>query len=81
MALFAGVVATSLFLYARGRAQTAGEIAAVDAARATEMLFAWLGGVLLLHSAQPDAFAWPGMVMVAAGLWLFARQRTAPAGD
>lgn len=39
VALFAGVIATTIFLAARTQAQTGGQVAAVDATQATEVIF------------------------------------------
>ncbi len=44
VALFSGVFATSIFLFVRGLASNAGELAAVDATQSSEVVFALLGG-------------------------------------
>ncbi|GHG03898.1 membrane protein [Deinococcus piscis] len=71
VALLSGVIATGLFLQARGDAKTPGEVAAVDATQASEVLFALLGGVLLLGTPLPGALAWAGLVVMLLGLALF----------
>lgn len=78
VALFSGVIATGIFLYARSLASTPDEIAGVDASQASEMLFALLGGVLFLGSAPPSAVSWLGIALVVLGLWLFAQHRSIP---
>ncbi|WP_261664647.1 multidrug resistance efflux transporter family protein [Deinococcus sp. Marseille-Q6407] len=73
VALLSGVIATGLFLYARDEARTPGEIATVDATQASEVIFALLGGVLLLGSPLPGPLAWAGLVTILVGLVLFTR--------
>lgn len=71
VALLSGVIATGLFLYARNRAKTAGELAAVDATQASEVVFAMLGEILFLQAPLPNAVALAGIGLVFAGLGLF----------
>jgi drug/metabolite transporter (DMT)-like permease len=71
VALSSGVVATSLFLFARNAAKTASELAAVDATQSSEVVFAVMGEVALLGAALPPVSAVTGIVMVFAGLTLF----------
>jgi drug/metabolite transporter (DMT)-like permease len=83
VAVFSGVVATSLFLAARNRSRRASELAAVDATQSSEVIFAMAGEVLLLGAPLPDAAAVAGMAMVFGGLGLFIRYQepTAAAGE
>ncbi len=71
VALLSGVIATSLFVYARHQARTAYELAAVDATQAGEVLFALVGEVLLLGGALPDLFAVVGIALTILGLVLY----------
>ena len=73
VALFSGVMATSLFLFARNKAKTASELAAVDATQSSEVIFAVIGEMILLDAAWPNAFAMAGIVLVFAGLMLYLR--------
>lgn len=73
VAIFSGIVATSLFLYARNRSKRASELAAVDATQSSEVIFAMLGEVLFLQAPLPNALAMGGMVLVFSGLALFIR--------
>jgi drug/metabolite transporter (DMT)-like permease len=73
VALFSGVFATSLFLFARSRATRASELAAVDATQSSEVIFAILGEIIFLNSPLPNAIAWAGIVLVFTGLILFIR--------
>jgi len=81
VALSSGVVATSLFLYARNKAAKASELAAVDATQSSEVVFAVIGEVLFLGAPLPNAFAFCGMFLVFTGLVLFIRfqERQVPA--
>ena len=71
VALLSGIVATTLFLMARSRAQTSSELAAVDATQASEVVFALLAEILLLGMPLPNLQAWVGMGLVFLGLGLF----------
>ena len=71
VALLSGVIATSLFVYARHLARNAYELAAVDATQAGEVLFALVGEVLLLGGAVPDPFALIGIGLTMLGLVLY----------
>jgi len=73
VAVFSGVVATSLFLKARHHASTPYELVAVDSTQSTEVLFALLGEVIFLHGSYPGATASAGIVAVVVGLTLYIR--------
>jgi drug/metabolite transporter (DMT)-like permease len=73
VALFSGVLATSLFLHARKGARTAGELAAVDATQSSEVVFAVAGEILFLGAPVPSGTALAGVLVVFAGLGLFLR--------
>lgn len=71
VALFSGVIATGFFLAARNRARTAGELAAVDATQASEVVFALIGEIIFLQAPLPSRTAVVGIVLVFVGLGLF----------
>jgi drug/metabolite transporter (DMT)-like permease len=73
VALFSGVCATSLFLYARNQAKKASQLAAVDATQSSEVIFALLGEVSILKAPLPNIPALVGIVVVFVGLALFVR--------
>ena len=73
VALLAGVGATSIFLFARERAQTSSEVAGVDSTQASEVVFALIGGILLLGNAIPSAMGLSGIGLIILGLILFAK--------
>lgn len=73
VALFSGIAATSLFLYARSLARRASELAAVDATQSSEVIFAMIGEVLILGASWPTGLAVAGVVVVFTGLTLFIR--------
>ncbi len=73
VALFSGLAATSLFLYARSLAKRASELAAVDATQSSEVVFAMIGEVLILGAPWPTIAALTGVVVVFSGLALFIR--------
>lgn len=73
VALLAGVAATSIFLYARERAQSSSELAGVDSTQASEVIFALIGGILLLDSALPSLMGLFGIGFIMLGIILFAK--------
>ncbi len=73
VALFSGVIATTLFLNARHMAQNAGQLAAVDATQACEVIFALLGEIVFLGAPLPKTAALTGILITIAGLIAYAR--------
>lgn len=73
VALLAGVGATSIFLYARERAVTSSEVAGVDSTQASEVIFALIGGILLLGNTLPSTMGLLGIGLIMLGLVLFAK--------
>ncbi len=73
VALLAGVAATSIFFYAREQAVTSSEVAVVDSTQASEVIFALIGGILLLDNAIPSAMGLVGIGLIILGLILFAK--------
>ena len=73
VALLSGVIATSLFLYAREHAHSSKEVASVDATQASEVIFALIGGILLLGTPLPSMVGVIGIILIILGLVLFAR--------
>lgn len=73
VALFSGVCATSIFLYARNLATTSNELAGVDATQASEVIFALIGGMMLLGGDLPSPVALVGLFMIVIGLMLFVK--------
>ena len=73
VALLAGVAATTIFLYARGQAVTSSEVAGVDATQASEVIFALIGGILLLGNSVPSAMGLLGIGLIIIGLIFFAK--------
>lgn len=71
VALFSGVIATSLFLAARHRAKTAYQLAAVDATQSAEVIFSVAGEALLLGGALPGTLGWAGIALTVVGLVLY----------
>lgn len=79
VAVFSGVIATSLFLHARHHASTSYELAAVDATQSTEVIFSLLGEIVFLHGALPGPAGTMGLTLVIGGLVLYVRAQTAGA--
>ena len=68
VALLSGVVATTLFLYARHLSKHPYEIAAVDATQSMEVVFSLIGEILLLNGAIPGALGIAGIALTVIGL-------------
>ena len=73
VALFSGVIATSLFLSARNSADSASKLAAVDATQSSEVIFALAGEALFLQASLPNMIGLFGMLIACAGLVAFVR--------
>ncbi len=71
VALFSGVIATSLFLSARNKADNASKLAAVDATQSSEVIFALAGEVLFLQASLPNMMGVFGMLVACVGLIAF----------
>jgi len=71
VALFAGVIATSLFLRARSQAKNAYELAATDATQSLEVVFSLLGETLLLAGPWPGVWGAVGIALAVTGLVLY----------
>ncbi len=69
VALFSGVIATSLFFYATTLVRTEPiRLAAVEATQSFEILFTVLGELLFLHTLFPTGLALVGMLLVMLGM-------------
>ncbi len=73
VALFSGVIATSLFLYARHAAQSAAQLTAADCTQSMEVVFSLAGEAWLLNGALPGTMGWIGIVTTMIGLALYLR--------
>ena len=71
VAILSGVIATSLFVYARHQARNAYELAAVDATQSAEVIFALIGEVMLLGAVLPGPIGWVGVALTMLGLVLY----------
>lgn len=73
VALTAGVLGTSTFLRARSLAQNSQQLAVVDATQGSEIIFALMGGMLLLGTPIPSILSCVGIALVIIGLILFGK--------
>ncbi|WP_031480273.1 DMT family transporter [Maridesulfovibrio frigidus] len=73
VAVFSGIVATSLFLYIRHKARSAAELAAADCTQSMEVVFSLLGEVALLGGILPGLLGWAGIALTMLGLVLYIR--------
>jgi len=73
VAFFSGLVATTLFLFARNSASNSSELAGVDATQSSEVVFALLGGMIFLRTPLPGPMPIVGIVLIMVGLLLFVR--------
>jgi drug/metabolite transporter (DMT)-like permease len=77
IALFAGCLATTLFLHARNLSGDPYRIAAVDATQAGEVAFALLGEMMVIGTPALGLLSWTGLAAVLAGLLGFTLWRPA----
>jgi len=68
VALFSGVIATTLFLYARHLCQQPYEIAAVDATQSMEVVFSLIGEIAFLGGVLPGPLGLAGIGLTLLGL-------------
>jgi drug/metabolite transporter (DMT)-like permease len=73
VALFSGIIATSLFLYTRQLARDPYELSAVDATQASEVIFALTAEILFLHAEMPNLYGIIGIIITILGLCLYLR--------
>lgn len=76
VAIFSGIIATSLFLHARHLAADAYQISAIDATQSSEVLFSLLGEIIILQGLFPGPKGWLGMTLTIIGLALYIRAQT-----
>lgn len=73
IALLSGVIATSLFLYARAKANTPEKLVAVDASQSGEVFFALLGEMIFLNLAFPNFVGVVGIIITIIGLFILVK--------
>ncbi len=76
VALFSGVIATTIFLQARNLATNSYEIAAVDSTQSTEVIFSLLGELIFLHGGTPGLLGVLGIGLTLVSLVAYARLQT-----
>ena len=80
VALFSGVIATTLFFQARHLARSPFELSAVDATQSTEVIFSLLGEILFLNGLLPGVVGLLGIGLSLLGLVLYVRSQTMAKG-
>lgn len=68
IAILSGVIATSLFLYARSHANTPSKLVAVDASQSGEVFFALAGEIIFLNAVFPNEIGLIGIAITVLGL-------------
>ncbi len=76
VALFSGVIATSLFLHARHLAANSYQIAAVDSLQSGEVLFSLIGEILFLGGVFPNLTGMGGIILTLTGLTFYMKAQT-----
>lgn len=74
VALFSGVIATTIFLHARHKCVHPYEIAAVDATQSMEVVFSLIGEIIFLQGAFPGLVGAAGILLTIIGLAAYTRQ-------
>lgn len=73
VALFSGLIGTSIFYKARAEAKTPSAVAAVDATQAGETIFTFAGEILFLGALMPGVMGITGLLLICVGLVLYAK--------
>ncbi|CCH50375.1 DMT family transporter [Pseudodesulfovibrio piezophilus] len=73
VAVCSGVIATSLFLYARHEAKSTAELAAADCTQSMEVVFSLAGETFLLGHVLPGTLGWLGIGLTMLGLILYVK--------
>jgi drug/metabolite transporter (DMT)-like permease len=73
VALLSGVIATTLFLYARHLCRQPYEISAVDATQSMEVIFSLIGEIIFLGAALPGPLGMAGVALTIIGLVAYMR--------
>jgi hypothetical protein len=68
VALLSGVIATTLFLYARHLSYQPYEVAAVDSTQSLEVVFSLLGEIIFLSGTLPGWIGLAGILLTILGL-------------
>ena len=76
VALLSGVIATTIFLYARHLCKQPYEIAAVDATQSMEVVFSLIGEIVFLNGALPGTIGLVGMALTMVGLIAYMAMQT-----
>ncbi len=75
VALLSGVIATTLFLYARHLCIQPYEIAAVDATQSMEVVFSLIGEIIFLGGAFPGPLGMIGVALTIIGLIAYMKMQ------
>jgi drug/metabolite transporter (DMT)-like permease len=75
VALLSGVIATTLFLYARHLCKQPYEIAAVDATQSMEVVFSLIGEIIFLGGKLPGPLGFVGVALTIIGLIFYMRMQ------
>jgi len=75
IALLSGVIATSLFLYARSLANTPSRLMIVDSSQSGEVFFALLGEVIFLNAVFPNTIGVIGIAVTIAALVALSKSK------
>lgn len=68
VSLLSGVIATTLFLYARNKADSPKKLMLIDASQSGEVFFALLGEIVFLGAVLPNFVGLLGIVITTVGL-------------
>lgn len=75
IALFSGIIATSLFLYARSHANTSNKLIIIDATASIEVIFALFAEILFLGLAFPNMIGVSGIIITILGLFILTKSK------
>lgn len=73
VAIFSGIIATTLFFYATNMVKhNQAKLAAVEATQATEIIFTLIGEMLFLGLPLPDPVSIAGIIIITLGIFIYS---------
>ena len=73
--IISGIIATSLFLYARSNANTSSKLMLVDSTQSSQVLFALSGEMIFFNATFPNLVGVIGILMTIMGLVLITKSK------
>ncbi|MGB5792138.1 multidrug resistance efflux transporter family protein [Poseidonibacter sp.] len=73
--IISGIMATSLFLYARSKATSSSKLMLVDSTQASQVFFALIGEILFYDATLPNTIGMIGLAITIIGIIAISRSK------